>query len=44
MPRKKLDGERIPQILDAFERCIMKYGIAGTSLNRVAQEAEILLV
>ncbi|MBT4499387.1 MAG: TetR/AcrR family transcriptional regulator [Gemmatimonadetes bacterium] len=41
MPRKKLDEERIPQILDAFERCIVKYGIMGTSLERVAQEAEI---
>jgi AcrR family transcriptional regulator len=41
MARKKLDGERIPQILDAFERCIMKYGIAETSLQRVAQEAKI---
>jgi len=39
MARKKLDEERIPQILDAFERCIMKYGIAETSLVRVAQEA-----
>ena len=41
MARRKLDGERIPQILDAFERCIMKYGIAETSLQRVAQEAKI---
>jgi len=41
MPRKKLDDERIPQILDAFERCIMKYGITETSLERVAQEAKI---
>lgn len=41
MARKKLDEERIPQILDAFERCIMKYGIAETSLERVAQEAKI---
>lgn len=41
MPRKKLDEERIPQILDAFERCIVKYGLAQTSLERVAQEAGI---
>lgn len=41
MARKKLDEERIPQILDAFERCIMKYGLAETSLERVAREAKI---
>ena len=41
MARKKLDEERIPQILDAFERCIMKYGLADTSLDRVAKEAKI---
>ncbi|MDX2445581.1 MAG: TetR/AcrR family transcriptional regulator [Desulfobacterales bacterium] len=41
MSRKRLDEERIPQILDAFERCIMKYGLAETSLERVAQEAKI---
>ncbi len=41
MARKKLDEERIPQILDAFERCIMKYGLAETSLERVAQAAKI---
>ena len=41
MPRKKLDEQRIPQILDAFERCIMKYGLSDTSLERVAQEAGI---
>jgi AcrR family transcriptional regulator len=41
MARKKLDEERIPQIIDAFERCIMKYGIAETSLERVAKEAKI---
>ncbi len=41
MARKNLEEERIPQILDAFEQCIMKYGIAETSLARVAQEAKI---
>ena len=41
MARKKLDDERIPQILDAFEHCIMKYGLAATSLEQVAQEAKI---
>lgn len=41
MGRKKLDEERIPQILDAFERCIMKFGLAETSLERVAEEAGI---
>lgn len=41
MARKKLAEERIPQILDAFECCIMKYGLAKTSLERVAKEARI---
>jgi len=41
MPRKKLDEERIPQILDAFERCVIKYGLSETSLEKVAQEAGI---
>ena len=41
MGRKQLDAERIPQILDAFERCIMEFGLAETSLERVAKEAGI---
>ena len=41
MPRKKLDEERIPQILDAFENCIKKYGLIETSLEQVAREAGI---
>ena len=41
MARKNLEKKRIPQILDAFERCIMKYGMAETSLERVAKEAKI---
>lgn len=41
MPRAKLDDERIPQILDAFQRCVVKYGLAGSSLERVAREAGI---
>lgn len=41
MARKKLDEERVPQILDAFERCIIQFGIADTSLQRVAEEAGI---
>lgn len=41
MARQKMDKERIPQILDAFERCILKYGVAETSLKKVAEEANI---
>jgi AcrR family transcriptional regulator len=37
--RTKLDEERIPQILEAFQRCIVKYGLAESSLERVAEEA-----
>ena len=41
MARKNLEEVRIPQILDAFEHCIMKHGIAETSLARVAEYAKI---
>ena len=41
MARKKLDQKRVPQILDAFEQCIMRYGLADTSLEKVAAEAKI---
>jgi len=39
MPRKSLAKERREQLLDAFERCIVKYGLEGTSLEQVAEEA-----
>jgi len=41
MPRKDLTEERTAQILDAFERCIARHGLDGTSLEQVAEEAEV---
>lgn len=39
MPRKSLAEERSAQILQAFERCIAKYGLEGSSLEKIAEEA-----
>ncbi|MEO1656954.1 MAG: TetR/AcrR family transcriptional regulator [Pseudomonadota bacterium] len=39
MPRPRLDIERSAQILEAFERCVMRQGLANTSLTDVANEA-----
>jgi AcrR family transcriptional regulator len=39
MGRKSLATERREAILDAFERCIVKYGLEGSSLEQIADEA-----
>ena len=39
MGRKKLVDQRQVDILDAFERCLLKYGLEECTLERVAQEA-----
>lgn len=39
MGRKSLKTERVSQILDAFERCLERNGLPGTSLDNVAGEA-----
>ena len=39
MGRPNLTDQRTAEILDAFEWCVGKYGIAGTSLEAVAKEA-----
>lgn len=39
MGRKKLIDQRQVDILDAFERCLIKYGLEESTLERVAQEA-----
>lgn len=39
MGRKNLATERTAQILDAFERCIVQYGLEGASLEKIASEA-----
>ncbi len=41
MPRKSLAKERREQILDAFERCITKSGLEATTLEQVAEEADV---
>ncbi|MEM6671965.1 MAG: TetR/AcrR family transcriptional regulator [Planctomycetota bacterium] len=41
MPRPDLTTERTEQILDAFERCIARDGLAGTSLADIAEEAGV---
>jgi AcrR family transcriptional regulator len=39
MGRPKLTEIRTAEILDAFERCVARYGLEGSSLERVAEEA-----
>ena len=39
MGRKDLTEQRHEDILDAFERCLIKYGLEESTLERVAQEA-----
>ncbi len=41
MGRKSLANERTEQILDAFERCIVKYGYESSSLELIAKEANV---
>ena len=43
MGRKSLANERTTQILDAFERCIVQYGLEGATLKRIAKEAGVKL-
>jgi AcrR family transcriptional regulator len=39
--RRSLAGVRRTQILDALERCILRHGLAGSSLARIAGEAGV---
>jgi AcrR family transcriptional regulator len=39
--RPSLAATRRPQILRAFEDCVLKYGLEGTSLERVAAEVGV---
>ncbi len=41
MGRKSLADERSEEILDAFERCVIRFGIDGTSLEQIADEANM---
>jgi len=39
MGRKSLKAERVNEILDAFEYCLTKKGLQGTTLDNIAEEA-----
>jgi AcrR family transcriptional regulator len=39
--RPSLAATRRPQILRAFEACVLKYGLEGSSLERIAAEAGV---
>jgi AcrR family transcriptional regulator len=41
MGRPSLASTRRPQILRAFEDCVLKYGLEGSSLERIAQQAGV---
>ncbi|WP_422362505.1 TetR/AcrR family transcriptional regulator [Pyruvatibacter mobilis] len=41
MPRPTLKKQRREQILDAFEQCVARYGLAGATLERVSEEADL---
>ncbi len=41
MGRPNLAETRTIEILDAFERCVATYGLEGSSLERVAEEAKM---
>ena len=41
MGRKSLANKRIEQILDAFERCIVKHGLENSTLEKIAAEAKV---
>lgn len=41
MARKSVKAQRSKEILDAFERCISKWGLDGASLERIASESGI---
>src|SRR5215831_9063289 len=41
MGRPSLGETRRPQILRAFEDCVLEYGLEGTSLERIAQQAGV---
>lgn len=43
MGRKSLADERINQILDAFEQCIVEHGLEKATLQRTAQQAGVNL-
>ena len=41
MPRPSLADVRKPQLLDAYARCLVKFGPEGSTLDRIAAEAGV---
>lgn len=41
MPRPSLKEQRTQEILDAFARCVARYGVEGSTLDRIAEEAGV---
>jgi AcrR family transcriptional regulator len=41
MGRPSLAGIRREQILDAVERCMLEHGLSGTTLQRIAERADV---
>ena len=41
MPRPSLADVRRPQLLDAYARCLVKFGAEGSTLERIADEAGV---
>lgn len=41
MGRPSLKQQRITEILDAYGRCITRYGLEGATMDRVAEEAQM---
>ncbi|MCV6623052.1 MAG: TetR/AcrR family transcriptional regulator [Cellvibrionaceae bacterium] len=39
MARPSVKAERTEEILDAFERCVARLGVEGTTLERIAEES-----
>ena len=39
MGRPSLKNERFEQILDAFEQCVARYGLAGATLDQISKQA-----
>jgi AcrR family transcriptional regulator len=41
MPRPSLADVRRPQLLDAYARCLVRFGAEGSTLDRIAEEAGV---
>jgi AcrR family transcriptional regulator len=41
MPRPSLKSERTAEILDAFEACVARFGLDGSTLQKISEEAGI---